>query len=58
LGVEVDQQRALPRLCQAIGKIHRHGGFADSALLIEDGDFHRSLSLLLPACRHQYALRL
>jgi hypothetical protein len=31
----------------------RYRGFADPALLIEDGDFHRSLSLLLPACRHQ-----
>jgi hypothetical protein len=52
LGVEVYQERALSRLSQAIGQIHRHRGFADPALLIENGDFHRALSVRLLACHH------
>jgi hypothetical protein len=40
LRVQVYQQCWLPKLCQAIGQIHRDRGFADAPLLVQDGDFH------------------
>ena len=45
-----DQQGGLPKLCQAIGQIHRDRGFADAPLLVQDGDFH---STRLSFTRHK-----